>query len=273
MKKNTWIDNGLEILIIVLAVVAFLVLLTAARADQPPHTIKSHQVNEDAEFIYYSDSLSNGQEKTRKIAKPKPREYPVSVTLIATNDFPVQVEYIYTELFADGRIATNHQYRIKSARERINVTLPPMPEIKPREPAKTDALGQALKRRRNHSSSAALAPLATHTNLMARPDRILKAELTGDHLTHTWASGKITTAPLKRAFTARVKSAPICPICGHMENTMCVDCAKKRDAKTESLTPKDFEFPKDPQPGDCHIIPPGPLPRPPAKRPPRNAPL
>ncbi|MFA7121074.1 MAG: hypothetical protein WC277_06310 [Bacilli bacterium] len=178
-------------------------------ATQPPHTIKSWQVAEDDTAVYYSDQLSDGTETTRTITKPKPREYPVSITLVETNEFPVQVEYVYTELFADGRIATNHQYRIKSARERININLPPMPEIKPREPAKTDALGQALKRRRNHSSSAALAPLATHTNLMARPDRILKAELTGDHLTHTWASGKITTAPLKRAYTARVKSAPV----------------------------------------------------------------
>ena len=65
MKKTPGLIMVLEILIIVLAVVAFLVLLTAARADQPPHTIKSHQVNEDAEFIYYSTASASGWEKRK----------------------------------------------------------------------------------------------------------------------------------------------------------------------------------------------------------------
>lgn len=178
-------------------------------ATQPPHTIKSWQVAEDDTAVYYSDQLSDGTETTRTITKPKPREYPVSITLVETNDLPVQLQYIYVSLYADGRTVTNAHLRTKTPRERATITLPPEPILTPQPPAKTDALGQALKRRREHSSSAALAPLATHTKTMARPDRPITSRVQGAEIIYTTESGAEIRQPLKRAHTARVKSAPL----------------------------------------------------------------
>lgn len=232
-------------------------LCLAAAAGPKPYTLKSHQVNEDADYMYYSDDMSDGTEKTRKVKKPKPPEYPSSVTLIATNDFPVQVQYVYVELYPTGRVATNYQYRTKSARERAVITLPPMPELVTAQPrGKKDAFGHALRRSKEERELERIrtgpivgreekedrfiftfengetkthlkkemsetfiararkeisdsAPKSIKHKSMKKEDRIIRRTLVDGKLRNEHQSGAVTTTELKRAFTSRVKSAPV----------------------------------------------------------------
>ena len=146
--------------------------------------------------------------KTRKVAKPKPREYPKSVTLIATNDYPVMIEYAYEELYADGRRVTNHIRRVKSERERAVITLPPMPELQPLIPEKTDALGRprAARLEKNPVTSE---PIVTSIKTMRQEDRAIAQRVEGREIIYTLQSGAEVRAPIKKAYSARVQSAPI----------------------------------------------------------------
>jgi hypothetical protein len=193
-------------IIFVFSLVIFAIMACRANAAGA-YTVKSHRVNEDADYVYYSDTKSDGTEKTRKVRKPKPRQYAQSVTLVATNDLPVQVQYVYAELYADGHVKTNYQYRTKTARERVKIKVPPMPEVaatqKPR--SKADALRLAKARRQQTATDG---KKVTNKKTMYRPDRVVSSKVHGKTITHTWKSGKKTTEKLKRAYTARVKTAP-----------------------------------------------------------------
>jgi len=185
----------------------FLLVLFAvsAIAAPQPHTIKSHRVNEDADYVYYSDTKSDHTETTRKVRKPKPVEYPASVTLVATNDLPVQVQFAYREIYPNGRIHTNYLYRTKTPRERIKITLPPMPEITTEPPrGKADALRLAKARLRHPDKDK-----PHNKKTMYRPDRIVSSTVKDKKITHTYESGKKNKETLKHAYTVRVKSVDI----------------------------------------------------------------
>jgi len=201
----------LDAFVYVLSIALCLLLLSSADAAPKPYTVKSHNVSEDPQYMYYSDTLSDGSEKTRKVAKPKPREYPASVTLVATNDFPVQVQYVYVEMYPTGRITTNYQYRTKSAHERAVINLPPMPELVPPMPGKADPMGQVIKRRKEPGKNDHGWDefMIIDKKTMARADRIIRRTLVDGKIQNLHQSGKVTTFELKRAFTARVKSAPV----------------------------------------------------------------
>jgi hypothetical protein len=213
-----------------------IIALHCAAADAAAHTLKSHQVSEDADFVYYSDTRSDGTEATRKVRKPPPPRYPQSVTIIGTNDLPVQVQYLYRELYADGRARTNVFVRTKTQRERARITLPPTPEVHPQPPrGKADALRLARERgaaavrrppeitrrvtmarpdrvvRSEVERGAAVRrpPEITRRVTMARPDRVVRSEVVDGQIMHTMDSGKVQFAPLRRAATARVQSAPV----------------------------------------------------------------
>lgn len=194
-----------------LTVILILSLAFAAQRAiaQEPYVIKSYQVNEDASFVYYSDNLSDGGEKTRKVKKPEPKQYPASVTLIATNDYPVMIEYAYEELYADGRRVTNHIRRVKSERERAVITLPPMPELQPLIPEKTDALGLAAQRARLEKNPVTSEPIVTSIKTMRQEDRAIAQRVEGREIIYTLQSGAEVRAPIKKAYSARVQSAPI----------------------------------------------------------------
>jgi hypothetical protein len=183
-----------------------IITLHCAAVDAPAHTLKSHQVSEDADFVYYSDTKSDGTEATRKVRKPPPPRYPQSVTIIGTNDLPVQVQYLYRELYADGRARTNVFVRTKMQRERAQITLSPMPEVHPQPPrGKADALRLARER----GAAVRRPPEITRRVTMARPDKVVRSEVVDGQIMHTMASGKVQFAPLRRAATARVQSAPV----------------------------------------------------------------
>jgi len=184
-----------------------IITLHCAAVDAPAHTLKSHQVSEDADFVYYSDTKSDGTEATRKVRKPPPPRYPQSVTIIGTNDLPVQVQYLYRELYADGRARTNVFVRTKMQRERAQITLLPMPEVHPQPPrGKADALRLARER---GAAAVRRPPEITRRVTMERPDRVVRSEVVDGQIMHTMASGKVQFAPLRRAATARVQSAPV----------------------------------------------------------------
>lgn len=249
---------SIDALIYALSIGLFLALLMDANAADKvtPYTVKSWQVNEDDAYIYYSDEMSDGTEKTRKVVKPKPREYPMSVMLVGTNDFPVQVQYVYRELYASGRVATNYQHRIKSQRERAVITFPPMPEVVRSEPDKTDALGHVVKRSNEERKierirtgnitdqqeledrliftfengetkihlkkemSAQFIARARHEiakndvvevdkKLMKIEDRAVTSRVEGREIVYTLESGKEVRQKINKAYTAKVKSAPV----------------------------------------------------------------
>lgn len=191
-----------------IGIFAAIACMASAYADKP-YTVKSHQVKQDDDYVYYSDTRSDGTEITRKVRKPAPRVYPQCVTLVATNDLPVQMQYVYEELYADGHVKTNYQYRTKTARERLKIKLPPMPEIEPREPSgKTDALTLAQKRRRLKISKANHYGKVTNKISMSHPDTVVKSEIKGNTIKHTYKSGKVVFSPIKKAFTVRPVCAP-----------------------------------------------------------------
>ena len=196
----------MRLLTICLCVVCAAVLC----ADQKPtHTIKSHLVNEDADTLYYSDTLNDGTEVTRKVRKPKPIKYVQSTTLVATNDLPMQVQYVYEDKFDDGSVRTNYHYRVKTAAERVNIKLPPMPEIAPREPdGKADALTLAQQRARIKKQKEK-NKTEPKQQKMKQVDRVVKREIKGDKIIYTFESGAVSETKLHRVFSARVKSAPI----------------------------------------------------------------
>lgn len=188
----------------------FLILALAFEANSKDiYTVKSHQVNEDEEYVYYSDTKNDHTEVTRKVKKPKPRKYPESVTLIKTNDFPVQVQYLYEELYADGSVKTNYQYRTKTKRERAKITLPPIPEIETEPKGKADALGHAIKRRKESLKREAAKTNVVKRLHMKKVDRVKKSYVEKGKIIHVRESGKKFSEPLKKAYTARVKCAPV----------------------------------------------------------------
>lgn len=140
--------DGLMILYILLSIITFFGIMFVASA-QEPHVLKSHMTHQDADYYYHLQTLSTGSNKVHKVRKPKPPNPDISSQLIATNDLPVQLQYVYRVLYQDLTVRTNTITRTKTARERTHIKLPelpPMPELQPR--GKTDALGHALKKSR-----------------------------------------------------------------------------------------------------------------------------
>lgn len=200
--------------VIILAIFFYFALHFCACADDM-HLIKDYMTHQDADYWYHAQTLSNGSNTVHKVRKPRPPNPYISRKIIATNDLPVQVQYVYRVLLQDLTVVTNYVNRPKTARERTVITLDPIPALLPPDPRKTDALGQARKQYRK----AAMVPLLaadpgpeplTHKT-MARPDRITNSKVVDNQIRHTHVSGKITTAPLKRAHTARVKSIDFAP--------------------------------------------------------------
>ncbi|MDA3925198.1 MAG: hypothetical protein PF904_10930 [Kiritimatiellae bacterium] len=207
MIRITKTDWALFIFIMAGVVFFFAMTFMANAQTIPPHVIKGYMTSEDSEYWYHLQTLSNGSNKVHKVRKPKPPNPYISRQLIATNDLPVQVQYVYRILFKDLTVRTNTVTRTKTARERINIKLPampPMPEIQPR--GKSDALGHALKRKRK---AVAKRPTVINHKTMARRDPVLSRKVVGNDIHHIHKSGKLSITPLKRIYTARVASAPI----------------------------------------------------------------
>jgi len=214
---------SLDALIYAISIGLFLAFVMDSNAAQKPYTVKSYQVNEDSDYVYYSDNLSDGTEKTRKVKKPAPREYPSSVTLVATNDLPVMVEYVYQELYPTGRVVTNYFRHVKTDRERAVIRLPAMPDIVTPEPGKTDALGMAVKRLKKNKTGK---PTITDYKSMDKSDRAVSSRVENGQIVYTLESGKEVKQAIVKAYTVKVKSAPV----------------------------GEFEWPKDAKPADYYGI-------------------
>ena len=114
-------------------------------AQEPPHMITQHLTHEDDINWYHEQTLSDGTAKTVTIPKPTPPIPWVSWRLIATNDQPVQVEYVYLVTREDQTTFTNAIRRVKTQRERAEITLPPMPVIARPDPGAADVYGHIAK--------------------------------------------------------------------------------------------------------------------------------
>ena len=202
-------------LVFAFGILLFLLFVFKANAA-PPHVIKGYMTSEDSGYWYHLQTLSNGSNRVHKVRKPKPPNPYISRQLIATNDLPVQVRYVYRVLLKDLTVITNTVTRTKTPRERIQIklpSLPPMPELHPR--GKTDALGYALKRRRqscNPSSAGSLVPRILKPikqKTMAKRDPVISRKVVGNDVYHEHRSGKLSITPLKRLHTAKVKLTPI----------------------------------------------------------------
>lgn len=188
------------------------ILIITAHAQQPPrpHLIKSHMTHDDAEYWYHLQTFSTGTNRVYKARKPNPE---ISRQLIATNDLPVQVQYVYRVLRADLTVITNTAARAKTPRERAKITVPELRMLMPPQPGKADALGHALKRARP-SSAGALAPRisepVTHKTMAPR-DPVQSREIIKGEIHHHHKSGRTTITPLKRMHTARVTAPNFAP--------------------------------------------------------------
>lgn len=195
-----------------LAVFYLFFFIAAANAQEvPPHVIKGHMTHEDDKQWYHLQTLSDGTERVHTVRKPAPVNPIISRQIIETNDLPVQVQYAYRELYADLTVRTNWVTRVKQPTERLNIKLPPMPEIPETKPrGKSDALRLAQQRRKSFAAKSNARVIAPTSRVsMSRPDRIIKSEIQDNVIKHTYESGNVVYAPLKKAFTARVKTAPL----------------------------------------------------------------
>ncbi len=190
----------------------FTVAFKASAQEAGVHVIKGYMTHEDAEFWYHLQTMSDGTEKVHKVAKPKPPNPYISRRIVETNDFPVQVQYVYRVLLQDLTVITNFVSRVKTPRERAVIAVPPVPVPSPLDPEKTDALGLAKKRHRDLKKDGPPAVDKVEiidTRTMKRTDKAVSSLVKKDHIVYTMESGKEISQPIKKAYTARVASAPI----------------------------------------------------------------
>lgn len=177
-------------------------LALCCRAQEPAHVMTSYLSHEDATQWYHAQTMSDGSRRTQTIKKPVPPVPWASWHIIATNELPVQVQYVYEVLRQDSSVFTNTETRIKSARERIDITLLPMPDIKRPAPGRADAYAQTLKRAVPEKAAV------TEIRIMEKRDLVMSKSIVGDDMHEITTNGKLIITPIKRAFTARVKNTP-----------------------------------------------------------------
>lgn len=173
----------LTILIVTIIMMFFGILFEANSQEIPPHVVKGYLQTEDNDYWYNLQTLSDGTEKVHKVRKPAPPNPCISRSLIATNDLPVQVQYVYRDLYADMTVRTNTVRRTKTAKERIAITLPPLPEYIPPVRSRTDAIGQAIKRSREERTLDRIrtGPVTSRREL---PDRFIFVFENGETKVH-----------------------------------------------------------------------------------------
>lgn len=163
--------------------------------------ITQHLTHEDDINWYHEQTLSDGTAKTVTIPKPTPPIPWVSWRLIATNDQPVQVEYVYLVTREDQTTFTNAIRRVKTQRERAEITLPPMPVIARPDPGAADVYGHIAKQAIEKKEIA-----ITERKTMAKRDVIESRIIVGDQIRSVTTDGKLIITPLQKLNTARVKS-------------------------------------------------------------------
>ncbi len=209
MTTNQLKDLCAFVFTIVCLIVFYMIFfLVAANAAEPPgHVIKGYLAREDKQYWYNVMIMSDGSEHESKIRKPKPPNPVISRKIIATNDLPVQFEFVYRDLYKDLSVCTNIIRRTKTAKERMKIKLPPLPEYMPPDPGKSDALGHALQKQRVKKQK--IEEEITEYKMRKKTDRIISRKVIDGKVHNTHRSGKVTITPLRRMRTAKVASAPV----------------------------------------------------------------
>lgn len=198
--------------------VCCVLLAGAALGGVPAHVVSRVLMAEDGGRVSYRDQMADGSWRDSGVDKPKPPEYPVRVELIATNSLASVWEFVYLAHYESGRVSTNREYTVKSARERLK-TVPDLPHPPPdpeeSAPAAGDALGLAKRRMREGAVAVAVETMGGEpvTNVVRRMGgkavRLASVTMAGGKAVKTMTDGSVVTEPLRLAYTARVASSPV----------------------------------------------------------------
>jgi len=190
-----------------LSVLCLLSSVLASLSALGPHPVERIRMGETDAAVSYKDKMSDGSYRDSQIVKPDTPVYPGRIALVATNDVPGMWELRYAAYYESGKVVTNSQYVVKTARDRLKtapaLNAPPMPCTN--APPRKDALAHAKAR-------ASAAPDNASTNKVSRmgkrQGREVSSLIANGRVVRTMTDGAVIVEPLRVAHTARVTAAP-----------------------------------------------------------------
>jgi hypothetical protein len=184
----------------------FALLVLPAFAKLNIHPVERLRLYETEDAVFYNDRMSDGTIRESQIRKPRQPSYPERVSIVETNETAAAWQLVYSIVWPDGSSTTNFESVVKTDKldrlVRRPAALPPPPD---RLAKRDDALAATLLRARK--SAAKADPKGPVKEQRMGPNE--RTVFQGGEIVKLVNGKEVSRSPARRAFTARVQSAPI----------------------------------------------------------------